>query len=734
MADESIPITISDIAGHPMHLRSMSGDESLGGQPEIRPFEYRLELLSPDTGIQLRDVLGQKATIKLELPEKHFRYFNGHVASFKYTGMLDSFAVYQATLRPWLWFLNFTSDCRVFPNMTVREIVRSIFSKYGHEVLEKVSLEYPAHEHVVQYRETDLNFVTRLLEQAGIHFFCTHEDGKHTLVLADGISAHGKVSGYQELRYRPPTRNENAHGHHFDTWQVFQDIKPNAYVLGGFDFENPRADLLGRRQSPQDEDRFSMGELFDFPSEHRKLSRGEELSSLRLDEFYRDSQSIEVEGNTWGIGVGHIFTLTNPPRADKPVEFLVTTAHYEIRLPDPVSGNGGGTGEPFRARYGLVPSTEPFRPKRITPKPAILGPQTAIVIGMKKTAEAEPEEIVTDRYGRVRVRFHWERVGANRPQIRGDQDLVEEDNTCWVRVAQAWAGNRWGSLHVPRVGQEVVVEFLEGDPDRPLVTGSVYNGDNMPPYEKKTQSGIKSRSTKGGNASNFNEIRFDDDKGHEELHVQAERDMTTLVKHDQTTTVDVNRTVIVGADQAVKVHGKLTTRVRKDEERFVHGSQSTTVDLDRKLIVTGASKTEIAKKAVLTFGEDRETKVTGTDEKTVGKGVLNQGGSKLECAEGNIDLKTEGWLKITHAGAKVHIDDEGNVSIQTDKEIRLHATGASATFADGKAEISAEKEATIAVGNNTIKVDATGVTTTANNITSSASTMHQMTAPVITQN
>jgi type VI secretion system secreted protein VgrG len=353
---------------------------------------------------------------------------------------------------------------------------------------------------------------------------------------------------------------------------------------------------------------------------------------------------------------------------------------------------------------------------------------------MKKTAEAEPEEIVTDRYGRVRVRFHWERVGANRPQIRGDQDLVEEDNTCWVRVAQAWAGNRWGSLHVPRVGQEVVVEFLEGDPDRPLVTGSVYNGDNMPPYEKKTQSGIKSRSTKGGNASNFNEIRFDDDKGHEELHVQAERDMTTLVKHDQTTTVDVNRTVIVGADQAVKVHGKLTTRVRKDEERFVHGSQSTTVDLDRKLIVTGASKTEIAKKAVLTFGEDRETKVTGTDEKTVGKGVLNQGGSKLECAEGNIDLKTEGWLKITHAGAKVHIDDEGNVSIQTDKEIRLHATGASATFADGKAEISAEKEATIAVGNNTIKVDATGVTTTANNITSSASTMHQMTAPVITQN
>jgi len=297
-----------------------------------------------------------------------------------------------------------------------------------------------------------------------------------------------------------------------------------------------------------------------------------------------------------------------------------------------------------------------------------------------------------------------------------------------------WAGNRWGALHIPRVGQEVVVEFLEGDPDRPLVTGSVYNADNMPPYEKKTQSGIKSRSTKGGNASNFNEIRFDDDKGREELHVQAERDMKTLVKNDQSTTVDVNRTVIVGADQTTKVHGKRTTTVDKDDKKTVHGWESTTVDLNRGLIVAGESTTEVTKKATLTFGADRQTTVKGTDESAVGKKVLKQGGTKLEYAEGNVDLKTEGWLKITHAGAKIHIDDEGNVSILTNKEIRLRAEGTSATFADGKAEISAEKEASISVGNNTFKVDATGVTTSANNITSSATMLHQMTAPLITQN
>ena len=306
-----------------------------------------------------------------------------------------------------------------------------------------------------------------------------------------------------------------------------------------------------------------------------------------------------------------------------------------------------------------------------------------------------------------------------------------------MRVAQIWAGGRFGGINVPRIGDEVVVEFLEGDPDRPLITGSVYNADNMPPYDlpaNKTQSGIKSRSTKGGDATNFNEIRFEDKKGKEELHMQAERDMSTHVKHDQSLTVDVNRTIAVGADETTTVHGKRTTTVKKDDKKTVHGSETTTVDLNRALIITGESKTDVSKKATLTFSADRETTVKGTDDTTVGKKVLKQGGTRLEYADGNVDLKTTGWLRITHAGAKVHIDDDGNVTIETDKELKLIAEGASATFADGKAEISAEKEATIAVGTNTIKVDATGITTSGNNITSSATGLHQMTAPLITQN
>ena len=400
-------------------------------------------------------------------------------------------------------------------------------------------------------------------------------------------------------------------------------------------------------------------------------------------------------------------------------EYVVVSAALDIQGPHLESQAETNDEECFQCSLTAIDSQHPFR-IAVGSKPAILGPQTARVVGKKG------EEIWTDSHGRVKVQFHWDREGEN-----------DENSSCWVRVAQMWASGRFGAINIPRIGDEVVIEFLDGDPDRPLITGRLYNGDNMPPYElpaNKTQSGIKSRSTKDANGANFNEIRFEDEKGREELHMQAERDMSTHVKHDQSLTVDVNRSITVGADETTTVHGKRTTTVKKDDTRTIHGSENTTVGLNRALIVAGESKTDVSKKATLTFSGDRETTVKGTDETTVGRNVLKQGDTKLEYADGNVDLKTQGWLKITHAGAKVHIDDEGNVTIETDKELKLIAEGASATFADGRADISAEKEATIAVGGNTIKVDATGITTSGNNITSSATGLHQMTAPLITQN
>jgi type VI secretion system secreted protein VgrG len=510
-------------------------------------------------------------------------------------------------------------------------------------------------------------------------------------------------------------------------WHEVSSLASNGVTLRDFDFRlrGKPAVLDGEKQIPE-ADKMRPLHRYEYPGiltlNHNRteadsqasLAESERLATVRLEEKQSHVVRYEGEGTARNLHVGSTFSLANAP-AYSSRKFLITATDVAFRNPVFESGNHF-SGEQCHARVTAIDSRVPFRMPRIE-KPVIAGPQTARVVGPSDA------EIWTDKLARIRIQFHWAREGKN-----------GEENICWVRVAQAWAGNRWGAFHIPRIGNEVVVSFLDGDPDRPLVTGSVYNADNMPPYEKKTQSGLKSHSTKGGNASNFNEIRFDDDKGREELHVQAERDMTTLVKNDQVTTVDVNRTVTVGENQTTKVHAKRTTTVDAEDSKTVHGSESTTVDLNRELIVTGESKTQVTKKAALGFSADRETKVVGTDETTVGKSVLKQGGTKLEYADGNVDLKTEGWLKISHAGAKIHIDAEGNVSIETDKELKLVADGTSATFADGRVEISAEKEAIIAVGANTIKVDSTGVTTSGNNITNSATGLHQTTAPLITQN
>jgi type VI secretion system secreted protein VgrG len=667
MAEPSDIISVSDLAGYPLHLHWMSGEEMLGGHL-AGLFEYRIEVASSVEDIAARDVLGKKLTVKLVLPEGGSRYFNGHVSNWGYRGMRDDRAIYRATVHPWLWFLNFTADCRAFNGKSAVEIVKRVFAKYGEADFEDtLSSDYPPYDFVVQYRETDFNLVCRLLQQEGAYFFFRHEAERHKLVLADGPGAYKKAPGYEEIPYVPPTTAGKQMRKHFDRWKSSQEIQPRSYGLGDFDFQKVRVDLRAMRSADPKQERFSIGEIFDYPGRYLDQGRGETLAALRLAELSEESQTIEVEGNPWGLGVGNIFTLPNPPRSEKPIDFLVTSAHYELRVPEERSGGTTGGEPPYSAKYTLLPTTEQFRPRRITPKPAILGPQTAVVVGMKKTAESDPEEIVTDPYGRVRVRFHWERIGTKWPDIRGDHDLTEEENTCWVRVAQMWAGNRWGAIHLPRVGQEVVVEFLEGNPDRPLITGSVYNADNMPPYElpaKKTQSGIKSRSTKGGNASNFNEIRFEDEKGREELHMRAEKDMSTLVKHDQSLTV--------GADRSMTVEGNRSATVKKDDAVTIEGEHHLTVTKavteifkdDHTLKVTGQQNLDVEKDK----NEHVKLAYTLTTDKAF---HLNQEATHLTFEGTNVTLDSAGVVTVKRGEAKVSIDRADKVTVSSPSGVSL---------------------------------------------------------------
>jgi type VI secretion system secreted protein VgrG len=708
-------ITVSDLGGYPLHLRWMSGDEMLGGHL-AGMFEYRMELESPVDNIKAKDVLGKKLTINLLLPDDAgLRYFNGHVTSWSYRGKRHENAIYRATVHPWLWMLNFTSDCRIFNKKSAIDIVKLIFRKYnGALFVESPLSSYPTHEFLVQYRESDLNLVCRLLQEEGAYFFFRHEAEQHTLVLADGISAHKESPTCAEVPYVPPTTNARELRSHFESWKASQDIQLQSYRVHDYDYEKAKADLLAVRNADPKQERVSIGELFDYPARYREQSRGETIATMRLDEVHEASQSIEAAGNPWGLGVGHIVTVPNPPESDEPIKYLVTSAHYELRMPEERSGGEGGDEPPYTASYTLLPTTEQFRPRRVNVKPAIVGPQTAVVVGENKNADPEPEEIVTDPFGRIRVRFHWERVGPRHPESRGKEGIEDEDNTCWIRVAQLWAGARWGAIFLPRVGQEVVVEFLEGDPDRPLVTGSVYNNVNMPPYklpDHKTQSGVKSRSTKGGNESNFNEIRFEDLKGKEELHIQAEKDMSTLVKHDQSTSVGADRSVSVGGNHSVSVTGTQSTTVTKDETQ--------TFKANRKMTVTGTNDEEITAKHTATYHAGRKETVTEGD-------TLEAGPTKKVTVKGlyDIDVQTEYKLvqgtnsvnmkgsAITVNNGKCEIHLEGpDATVMATSSLTLKCGGASITLKDdGSIEINGSQKVNLSGGGSIVGLEQSGAT------------------------
>jgi type VI secretion system secreted protein VgrG len=730
-------ITVSDLAGYPLHLHWMNGNEMLGGHL-AGMFEYHMEVSSTVDEIEAKEVLGKKLTINLQLPDDSgFRYFNGHVTSWSYRGKRHENAIYRATIHPWVWYLNLTTDCRIFNKKSAIDIVKLIFRKYNDSLFaESLVSSYPAHEFLVQYRESDLNLVCRLLQEEGAYFFFRHEAEGHTLVLADGISAHEASPSCVEVPYIPPTSNAHDLRSHFESWKLTQDVQLQSYRVHDYDFEKARVDLLAVRNADPKQERVSMGELFDYPARYREQSRGETIATLRLDELHEASQSIKVRGNPWGLGAGHIVTVPNPPGINAPTKYLVTSAHYQLRMPEESSGGAGGDEPPYTATYSLLPTTEQFRPQRVNVKPAVVGPQTAVVVGENKNADPEPEEIVTDPFGRIRVRFHWERIGPRHPESRGQEGIEDEDNTCWIRVAQLWAGARWGAIFLPRVGQEVVVEFLEGDPDRPLITGCVYNNVNMPPYKlpaNKTQSGIKSRSSKGGTESNFNEIRFEDLKGKEELHLQAEKDMSTLVKHNQSTTVNVDRSVSVGGNHTVSVTGTQTTTITKKETQTYNAEREMKVALTNLDEITGAHTGTYHAGRTETVEKGDTLTVVGSDKKTIVHGTYDITADteyKLVQGTNSVDLKGN-HITINNGKCEVHLEGP-DATVMAKSSLTLKCGDASITLKnDGSIEVNGKQKVNLNGGGSTVGLEQAGATMKGMKVGISGDTVTEITGALI---
>jgi len=656
--DTGHPVSLESPLGGGLVVRSMSGDEALGGL-----FTYTLELLSHDFELQFDQVVGQPVTVALDLPEEK-RFFNGYITEFHYLGQTDRYARYQAILRPWLWFLTRTSDCKIFQEKTVPDIIKDVFRENGmSDFADRLNGSYRRWEYCVQYGETDFNFVSRLMEQEGIYYFFEHQQDKHVLVLADNMSAHNPFPQYETVPYFTSSPGMSVQERdHLQYWAVTQNIQPEHYATQDFDFKHPGKNLLVKLMRPgKHAYPIENSEIYDYPGEYTESAAGENYVDIRLQELRSQSERVNAGGPCRGMSAGCRFKLEDYPREDQNKEYLVLSVSHQINDSSYISSSRGGAEELYDCQIEVMDIGTTYRQVRSTPKPVIQGPQTAIVVG------PDNEEIFTDEFSRVKVQFHWDRYG-----------LRDENSSCWVRVSQLWAGTKWGGIHIPRIGQEVIVSFMEGDPDKPVITGRVYNADCMPPYtleQSKTQSGIKSRSSKGGGQDNFNEIRMEDKTGEEELHIQAEKDENILVKNNKGEKVGNDETISIGNDREETVGHDENLGVSNNRSRNVGANESITIGVDQSIQVKKNQSVAVDKNRALVIGKDLSV-TTGDDEirKTGKKLVIDAGDSILiKCGAASISLKKNGDIKIDgkslvlKASAKINVKASGTVTIKGSK-------------------------------------------------------------------
>ncbi len=592
-------------------LTAISGAEGLS-----KMFSFELSMLSENHAVPFDRIIGKSATVTIGLADGGKRYLNGIISSFSQgrgggeEGSDARFSSYRATLVPWLWVLTKRSDCRIFQNRSAVEIVEEVFKGhgFGNFRLELIS-SYTPREFCVQYRETDYDFVSRLLEEEGIFYFFVHENDKHTLVLADAPGTHKPCPGQKTASCQlsaGAVREKDV----ITSFEISRQIGASRYITGDFNFKIPKASLVVEAQG-RDKRQIGNREIYEHPGRYDNKAAGDSLAKVRMEEDEAHSIGITGTSDCRGFASGFRFTLKGHPRQDlNAQDYLLLSVHHEAS-----EGYGDDGGFVYVNSFQCLPHNTPYRPRRHTPKPVINGTQTAMVVG------PPGEEIYTDEYGRVKVQFHWDRAGKS-----------DDKSSCWIRVSQLSAGNGWGALQLPRVGQEVVVDFLEGDPDRPIIVGQLYNGVNLPPYPlpaHKTKSCIKSKSSPKGEG--FNEIRFEDKKGEEQLFIHAEKRQDNRVKGDSLEWVGEDRHQIVVGDQY----------------RKVSGDQHLTVSGDRNEKVTG--------NVSLTVGSDLQQKVGGKHALAAGEEIHLKAGTRLIVESGaRISLKVgASFIDIGPAGVSI---------------------------------------------------------------------------------
>jgi type VI secretion system secreted protein VgrG len=643
------PFTVTTPLGKDVFLLAgIEGREALSS-----PYFYKLDLRSENPSIDGKGLLRKPIGVTL-LSTHGERHIHGLCRRFVQLGRDSELTAYYAEIVPALWFLSLSQDCRIFQEKSALEIVQQVFSDLGiTDVRYACTGSYRKREYCVQYRETHLDFVSRLMEDEGIFYFFEHTGDKHTLVVADANSAT-PVATQSKVRITPQVApSEEA----ITTFRREYRVHTGSIMLKDYDYLQPKLTLDATATGDSKE------KVFDYPGKFTTHDQADKAAKLRLEVEEATGLVVEGESNCRTLQVGTRIDVQQHYRSDINAQYLVT----EMKL----RAESGGLrdlregSETYTNEFVAIPNAVRFRPTPRTRKPIIAGTQTALVVG------PAGEEIWVDKHGRIKVQFYWDEYGKN-----------DENSSCWVRVSSLWAGKAWGGIHIPRMGQEVVISFLEGDPDRPLVTGRVYNADQVVPYTlpaNQTQSGIKSRSSKGGGTDNFNELRFEDKKGSELIFVQAEKDLQTVVEHDETrnvgndrtTTIKNNdtRTVKEGKDVHVIEQGDQTNQVKQ-------GNQTNTVDLGDQTneIKTGKQVIKVQQNQETTIAQGdqtvhlqmgkREVKLDlGDDKLTLSMGnqtiTLQMGNLTTKASLGSISYESLQGIELKCGMSSVKIDQMG---------------------------------------------------------------------------
>ena len=615
------------------HQRLFSFDSSLGpdklmissfgGTEQLSElYHFDLELVSEDFGIDWDQIVDRNVTVGIRNRDATtFRYFNGLINRFEPKRHEGRLAYYAAEMVPWFWYLTLTTDCLIYQEKTVPQVIEATFQKYGFRDYDMKSLgdRHAKWMYCCQYQETAFEFVSRLMEVEGIYYYFKHEPGKHTLMMVDHLSAHLPCPQQSSMRLE----HQEGSGLFRDEDTIFVSdmtkvIKPNKYAHKDFNFLIPSHKLYYEAPSQQFMGTNRTLEIYDYPGEFDWEKDAPDWGNLRQEELEVDRIQVTGNGNCRSMTPGYRFDLKQHDRPEQNINYLITKVTHKGH--EGSFGAGMDAAEPtYENSFASMPSSVQFRPTRKTDGPNIQSMQTAHVVGPKG------EEIYTDEYGRVKVHFHWDRK---------DHDA---NSSCWIRVMQPIAGLGFGHIWLPRVGQEVIVQFLEGDPDRPVITGCLYNHVNHPPYplpDYKNWSGIKTRSTKNGKPSEFNELRFVDTRGDELYAMHAQKDMQITVEHDTIEVVDRDRTLKVKRNQIELVEGDKNSTVKGDFKENLEGQMSLNV------------KQDINEKAGGTFllqaGGDIHLKAGGRIVLEAAQGITflsAEGASFIDCTDAGIVIQ-----------------------------------------------------------------------------------------------